>query len=646
MKKLLLFLASFLLMQFTFAQRSEWKTISLTDLSAFKEQAGNWQVVGGVSMDPSINVKDVAEVRKAAAEWATLSKKERKKWLKSGKPEPVVPQLLYPEAGTGILLNDNNDEQRDNLFTTWEHADMELEAEVMVPKNSNSGLYFQGRYEIQVRDSWGKKTVKFGDMGGIYRSWIYQNEKDWMGKPPFVNAAKAPGLWQHVKVGFEAPKFDAAGNKISNARFVYVDLNGIRVHENVEVPSPTRSGLTGEVAKGPLMIQGDHGPVAIRNLRYRILEQKPVRLTDVHYQLFEGNFNGFDEFAEKAPDAEGDLSQLTINVPEATSAMALKYTGNVEVESAGTYHLRFDYSGNGGGAYLKVGDKMVGKSPESADKIVFEIALPAGKTPFEIGYFRSSSWSPGIIGLYNYGSWPVPLHNPDSYLPGSEPAKNQKVYVETGSEPRLLRAFLDFEGDNEKRLTHTLGVAHPSELNYVYDLKTGSPACVWHGPFVDATPMWDGRGDGSFQPRGAVEWLFTGHSVAKLPSADAAFPEALNEANGFKNLGYRIAEDSNLPVFQYRWGETTFEDALLADAEGKYLIRHIQFPENPSSLEGWYVKLAEGSKIEKLPNGYYTIDQQWYVAPEGFTPTIREQGGKKELIAPLTTSGLQYGIIW
>ena len=64
-----------------------------------------------------------------------------------------------------------------------------------------------------------------------------------------------------------APRFDAAGKKTANAKFVKVVLNGATIHENVDTPAPTGGELGPEVAKGPLMFQGDHGPVAFRNIK-------------------------------------------------------------------------------------------------------------------------------------------------------------------------------------------------------------------------------------------------------------------------------------------------------------------------------------------------------------------------------------------
>ena len=70
-----------------------------------------------------------------------------------------------------------------------------------------------------------------------------------------------------VVIDFQAPRFKD-GKKVQNAKFVKVTLNGEVIHENVEMKSHTPGGLTGkEVPTGPLMFQGDHGPVAFRTIK-------------------------------------------------------------------------------------------------------------------------------------------------------------------------------------------------------------------------------------------------------------------------------------------------------------------------------------------------------------------------------------------
>ena len=91
------------------------------------------------------------------------------------------------------------------------------------------------------------------------------------GIAPSVNAAKPAGEWQTLEIEFIAPRFDASGKKISNAKFARVVLNKRLIHENVEVAAPTGAAwrLVKEVPRGPLLLQGDHGPVAFRNIQVR-----------------------------------------------------------------------------------------------------------------------------------------------------------------------------------------------------------------------------------------------------------------------------------------------------------------------------------------------------------------------------------------
>ena len=121
-----------------------------------------------------------------------------------------------------------------------------------------------GRYEIQVFDSFGKGKAKpptKGDLGGIY------NTQD----PIAENyAPKPPGEWQTLDVIFQAPKFNATGAKTTNAKFLSVKLDGKEIHKDVEAPKPTGSEISAkEAPTGPIMLQGDHGPVAFRNLRVK-----------------------------------------------------------------------------------------------------------------------------------------------------------------------------------------------------------------------------------------------------------------------------------------------------------------------------------------------------------------------------------------
>jgi hypothetical protein len=140
--------------------------------------------------------------------------------------------------------------------------------EFVVAQRSNSGVYLMGRYEVQVLDSWGVAELRYGTCGGIYARRVDGEDVD--GAPPRLNASRPPGQWQSFDIVFRAPRFSESGAKTHDAVFVSVAWNGVLVHENVVVKGPTRAALPGpEGERGSLMLQGDHGPVAYRNLRIR-----------------------------------------------------------------------------------------------------------------------------------------------------------------------------------------------------------------------------------------------------------------------------------------------------------------------------------------------------------------------------------------
>ncbi len=628
---------------FIYAQ-NELNQLRLDDLSAFKDQAGNWSVVGNVTMNPAVDIHEPPPPPPPVMDEKAKKKKRKRKRKNEpvAPPPPPKPKAVTFEAGSGILLNMNNDSIKDHLLTNWEHGDLLLELDVMIPKGSNSGIYLQGRYEVQLLDSWGVADPAYSDIGGIYRNWESEKGQIYMGKAPITNAAKAPGLWQHFSIAFRAPRFDAQGRKTENARFIYVDLNGVRIHENLEIPLPTGGPIEkNEVAKGPLMIQGDHGPVAFRNIEYLQLEEKAIALSDLEYEYFKGPVADFQAFAELEPEAIGKLQYLNVNGEHPTEQFGMIIKGNLDVPAAGDYSLRFNHNG---AVKIEVGGETYTGNYRIGGQQYFTPRLSAGKNPVTIHYYKSDAWFNAGLGIFEVGSFPRPLHAYDSYPSTGRGAA--PINVDVGAKPRLLRAFLDFKRDNSQRLTHTIGVGTPQGTHFIYDLKAGTPVCVWRGEFINATPMWNSRGDGSFRPRGAVQYLFTGSSVAMQETADAAFPNTLNEIGQFANKGYRIDRASGLPIFLYKKNELELEDKIVPDESGHALNRTLSF-KNENQPTSYFAKLAEGTQIEKLVNGIYVIDQQYYVQIQsGQTGVVRTQNGKKELVADLAGSALTYTINW
>ncbi len=145
-------------------------------------------------------------------------------------------------------------------------------AKVTDQNRSNSGVFFMGRYEIQVLDSYTDDNYKTnstyadGQASAIYGS-----------HPPMVNATRKPGEWQTYDIAFLRPIFDEKGNVVRKAR-VTVFHNGVCVHNNVEIEGTTSHKVKAKYTpheEGPIGLQ-DHGnPIAFRNIWIRELPEQP-----------------------------------------------------------------------------------------------------------------------------------------------------------------------------------------------------------------------------------------------------------------------------------------------------------------------------------------------------------------------------------
>ncbi|HWX22801.1 MAG TPA: DUF1080 domain-containing protein [Candidatus Binatia bacterium] len=209
------------------------------------------------------NGKDLAGWRQPHGNWTAA---------KAAALDPANPEKFVITPGQGVLANGANGRTAD-LVTEAEFGDMDLHVEFCITKHSNSGVYLMGRYEVQVYDSFGVEKDAYPgiECGGIYPRWI--NNKDVEGHSPLVNASKPPGEWQTFDITFRAPRFDASGKKIANATLIKVLHNGKLIHQNLELNGPTRGAIAeDEKPVGPVRLQGDHGPVAYRNLRVRMTQ--------------------------------------------------------------------------------------------------------------------------------------------------------------------------------------------------------------------------------------------------------------------------------------------------------------------------------------------------------------------------------------
>jgi hypothetical protein len=123
-------------------------------------------------------------------------------------------------------------------------------------QRGNSGIYLQGRYEVQMLDSFGLEG-KHNECGGIYSV-----------KDPEVNMCLPPLSWQTYDIDYTAAKYDDSGKLVANPR-VTVRHNGVVIHNDIELPgdrSTTAAPMKPGPEPGPIYLQNHGNPVRYRNI--------------------------------------------------------------------------------------------------------------------------------------------------------------------------------------------------------------------------------------------------------------------------------------------------------------------------------------------------------------------------------------------
>jgi hypothetical protein len=149
------------------------------------------------------------------------------------------------ETKNGWVVKDGllaNETPGNDLLTEQKFTDFQVHAEFRYPKGSNSGIYLRGRYEVQIEDNYGEEPESH-KIGGVYGFLT-----------PSINATKKPGEWQTMDITLVG-------------RVVTVVFNGERVIDRQTIPGITGGALdSDEGSPGPLMVQGDHGPIEFRKI--------------------------------------------------------------------------------------------------------------------------------------------------------------------------------------------------------------------------------------------------------------------------------------------------------------------------------------------------------------------------------------------
>jgi hypothetical protein len=155
-----------------------------------------------------------------------------------------------------------------DIYSETKFQSVQLHLEFLVPSmpdqtgqlRGNSGVYLQGRYEIQILDSYGNPTYPTGALGALYGQ-----------SAPLVNAARPPGEWQSYDIVFHAPRCDDDRHIVEKAS-VTVLLNGVLVQDHVRIEA------SAACEPGPLMLQDHSGfeGAPVTEMRFRNLWLRPL----------------------------------------------------------------------------------------------------------------------------------------------------------------------------------------------------------------------------------------------------------------------------------------------------------------------------------------------------------------------------------
>ena len=603
--------------------------------SIVEDLKGHESVIPNALPFKALKLSDMSELQSTGQNWSIVSQVH----------SDFTQELnIEVKKGMGILVNQPTTEKRAHIFSTFYHGDIELDLEFMMPKGSNSGIYFQSRYEIQLLDSWDVSNLTSQDCGSIYERWDDQKpegQQGYEGHAPKKNVSKAPGLWQHLHIKFKAPKFDSLGNKIADALFEEVRHNGILIHENVEVTGPTRSAFVSdqlELPKAALMLQGDHGPVAFKNIKYKLYGTDTLSTSNIEYQYFEVPMplTKLPHFDTLTPKLTGKVATIDVNkLSQRRDGVAFQFTGNLNVPISGDY--LFDLLSDDG-SVLFIDQKQIinndGKHDFESKKAL--VNLKRGAHAFQINYFNNT-WGKGLWLKYEgpeqelrtlQGLYPYPLNN-----------TKKDLHIDPIKTPEMIRSFVNYK--DEKR-THVISVGDPQGVHYSYDLTRGSLLKVWKGGFADVTEMWEGRGIDQLLMPQEMSVELNDHIIASLLTNEAS-PYSLKINNDITPQGYRI-DDNKRPIFIYTYQNLTLEDQYQPSALTNGLQRTLSI-NGESNL---YSRAARAEHIEKVNAEFYTVGGYYYFKNIGESqPILRKVDGVMELIYPLEKDKkIVYSIFW
>ena len=416
-------------------------------------------------------------------------------------------------------------------------------------------------------------------------------------------------------------------------------LNDVVIHENIEVSGMTRGAIFDkESTMGPLLIQGDHGPVAFKNFWYETFDKPSVSLENLTYGYYEGKFTNL-EIKDNKPLDTGKTKDLTHKLVKAKSDFLIQFDGELLVPEEDNYEFQTYWTGSG--KLVVDGETLNNGAHWYNQKVSASKMLKAGKHHITLIYAKDFGWGGKALGVFvkRLGAHLIPLHERTS-LPEQEAVS--EIILEANSEPILQRSFTFHKGVKK---THVIHVGDPSGMHYSYNLKQGAILQVWKGKFLDATQMWDGRGEPQTADPMGVKVVLDG----KFPLVKSyqAFPDSMNTTDLIYK-GYKIVDGRPVFLYDYAQAKLRLEDWIVPNEKGNGLIRTLKLigaSPDQSSLEA---VIGNSPDVVELDKGYLALNgMTYYVLWNGGKSTLLNSSQQqKEVRVPVEGNSFSYQIIW
>src|SRR5690625_495791 len=650
-------------------------------------------------------------------------------WQLSGSVFVSEPQgELISEHGTGVLLYQGADELQDEILLTHrEHGTATIELEFMLESESCFSLFLQGRYELEICDGSpspfdgvGRSGFADGTAGRSDNSGLGPDSRSdglirsdgsgsaYSGSPgvlvygddvritPLVDALRSPGVWQRLSVEFRAPEL--SGSTVRPAQIERIRLNGAVIHRAITLPEISRnSAFDSEVESAPLGLHVHSGRSAFRHLN--LLDERPIVLSDLRFLYQEEDLDSVLDQGVPEPDSPGEggavqeaaqiengpisreTDQITVSHAARGNNYALLYQGYMEIPESGTYD--FESYARGEVTLLIDGERVLEPTPvpenplhiNLTDKVEARVDLEAGRLPFTLQYIKRQS---GSSALSLYASGPgIRKHRLTSAVGAWRSALPiSSIPIIPGRRPEVMRSHIEHLGE---MVFKGLSVGDPEEVHYSLDTDNASLLYIWSGDFVDAGPIWTGRGmdpdtrmvAGIGIPENRI--TLSGRPLfAHLEDVGDGWPESAGAEYRF--MGYRN-DAAGRPTFHHQFGDLKVEETLrpVTVESGSRLVRKVIFYGWGSEYEGSeyegsegtggseengsdvtaddhsanqdvWILIADGQKIDQRGEALYSIDDLDFLELET-TLEIHQRtaGGRDELLLRLPASDIDAG---